>query len=346
MANVLVTGVGGVGGFATARSLLEHTNHDVIGIDMDSQAIAFKWLARGSVVPPARSDVWPDAMIDIVDRFDVDVVIPLVDEELVRLSTLRNRISSDVPFLAPRTEVLDLALDKYRLARYLSKQGANVPRTRLATETDGLEGQFPLIIKPRRGRGSRGVELLESIGDLDAYLSATDLEPNDLLLQEYIEGTEYTTSVVATEDDRLLAVVPKEVLVKRGNTVRGVTRRSSTIDRSCRDVFDALRPYGPMNVQQIRSEQTGEIYTIEVNPRFSSTACLTVAAGVNELDLLVRDALDEQVRTNGAFDTDLHMIRYTDQRFATEEELTEPVTDERSAQSSPSFPPQNSSKSS
>ena len=76
-----------------------------------------------------------------------------------------------------------------------------------------------------------------------------------------------------------------------------------------------------MNAQQIVDDETGVVYTIEINPRFSSTACLTVNAGVNELDLLIRDAVGEVVTAPPEFTPGIHLVRYTASLFVDENRL-------------------------
>lgn len=322
MVTVLVTGASGVGGSATVRTLQDRTDHEVVAVDMDPSPAALATAERMYTVPPATSDEWVSEMASLVDEFDVDAVVPLVEEELVRLADLRAAVPDDVAFVAPRDELVETATDKYLFSKLLEERGLAVPNTYLASNaSDVPSSDFPAMAKPRRGRGSNGVEYLEDSDDLWRLLASMERDLDDVIVQEYVEGTEYTTSVVVTSDDDLLSVVPKRVLEKRGNTYRGVTRFRSAVVRSCRDLFDELNPHGPLNAQQIVDEESGEAYVIEVNPRFSSTACLTVAAGVNELDLLVRDFCGESVAEPGDFTEGVHLVRHTNERFLTEERL-------------------------
>ncbi|WP_276302479.1 ATP-grasp domain-containing protein [Halorussus lipolyticus] len=319
MATVLVTGVGGVGGTATVQSLQRHSDHEVVGVDMDPDADGRYLVDRWTTVPAAEDADWPDAMAEAVAGFDADAVIVLVDEELAELARLRQKLDG-VPVVAPDQRTIDRSLDKYVLAEWLADQGLATPETELVSELDGLSSApFPAVVKPRRGRGSRGVERVDSASELDDYLTASDRLTDELVVQHRLDGTEYTTSVVATRDDRLLSVVPKEAIEKDGCTVRGVSRFEPRVISSCRRVHDALSPGGPVNVQQILDAE-GRPRTIEINPRFSSTACLTVAAGVNELDLLVRDALGESVATPGEFEDGVMLARYTDHVFVSEDD--------------------------
>lgn len=330
MVTVLLTGVGGAAGIGAVRSLNRTTDHEIVGVDMDPEAAGLFLADAAAQVPPATDDDWPDAMARVARRHAVDVVVPTVDEELPRLPELRSALP-EVGIVAPREAVIEVALDKYRTSRVLQATGHAVPRTWLGTAAAEIpDDAYPLIGKPRAGRGSRGVERLDTPADLDVFQTAAD-DPAAVVVQERIDGTEYTTSVVTTGDDRLLGTVPKEAIEKQGSTVRGVTREEPAVVESCCDIHDTLEPAGPINVQQIVDD--GTAYTIEINPRFSSTACLTVAAGVDELDLLVRDAAGEAVESTGEFEPGTHLIRYPDHVIVPQERL-EATTDEPRAEPS------------
>ena len=323
MATVLVTGVGGASGIGAVRALGETTTHDIVGVDMDPDAAGLYLADEGRPIPPANDDEWGPAMGRLIDEHGVDVVVPTVDEELAALDALPD----DVPVVAPRPEVVDVALDKYATYERLSEAGHAVPRTWLASEADAIpESAYPLIRKPRRGRGSRGIEQVATPADLDRALGATARPADEVLLQEFVAGTEFTSSIVATADDRLLGIVPKEAIEKRGSTVKGVTRSQEAVRAACQDLFETLSPRGPMNVQQIVDDD-GRPHTIEINPRFSSTACLTVKAGINELDLLIRDALGETVSCSTEYESGVYVLRYDNHVFVDQDQFRSQVSE-------------------
>ena len=131
-------------------------------------------------------------------------------------------------------------------------------------------------------------------------------------------GQEYTVSSVVGLGGPTLAVVPKEVMAKRGITQVGITRVVLEIDRLCRGIQDRLHADGPFNVQLIMSEN-GIPYVIEINPRYSTTVALTIAAGLNEVDVVIRHALGEPIEPL-IFQANLVMIRYHTQLYRLEAE--------------------------
>lgn len=320
MATVLVTGVGGACGSSMVESLKTTTSHTVIGVDMDPYAAGIQLADGGQSVPAATDPTWADAMATVVDEFDVDVVVPTVDEELKERDSLSAALGS-VPTVAPTQTVIEMAMDKYQTYQQLREAGHSVPNTWLATDAADIPAaEFPLIIKPRQGRGSRGIQRVETKKALATAIEQSSYAREELLCQAFVSGTEYTTSVVGTTTNRLLGIVPKEAVQKDGSTVIGATRTEPIVTRSCREIFETLNPAGPINVQQIVAED-GTPYTIEINPRFSSTSCLTVAAGVDEFDLLIRDALGESVAAPNGYESDRYILRYDGHLFADADEL-------------------------
>lgn len=317
---VLVTGAGGTGGMASIQALQRTTEFTVVGADMNPKAVGLYAADDAVVVPPATDDEWVERMHEHVADHDVDVVVPLVDEEVAQVADLR-AAAPDTAFVAPTAQFVETCLDKYRLMTELDATGITVPETWTVKEALDLDEQaYPLVLKPRTERGGRGVRIVESPDALRGELADATRTHKDLLVQEYVDGVEFTTSVVCTTGNDVLSVVPKEAVLKDRSTVHGVTRDAPAVVDSCQLIADLFEPAGPINVQQM-CDDDGVPHVIEINPRFSSSACLTVAAGVNELDLLIRDSLDLPHEAPNRFESDLHMLRYTDQLFVSDQNV-------------------------
>lgn len=275
---LLLTGAGGV----ALPSLAKHL-HDkgcrVLMADMDRYAAGLSCGDKGFVIPPGDSPEFALAIRHICETESVNVLVPLVDEELLPSQTLQ---SDSLHVLTPRREFVELCLDKFALMQRLAQEGISTPRTMLVSSASTTIDQ-PMILKPRRGRGSRGVVRVQSSAELAEALRRSSYSPSDLLLQEYIDGPEFTVSVVVWRDGEVQAVVPKQILAKHGVTQLAITRRHAQIDNLCRRIQMALRGDGPFNVQLRLHPSTGEPLPFEINPRFSTSVSLTMAAGIDEV---------------------------------------------------------------
>lgn len=276
---LLFTGGGGAGSEALDRLLSER--YEVHFADADI-------LARPATIVPARwhpiafaaaADFLASAQ-DLCRKLRVDVLIPGVDEELSILASASAQLGCEV--LLPPAEFVATHLDKLASNEQLRRQGVPVPYTTQLSAADSPS--FPCVVKPRRGRGSRGVAVVRSLEELRAHVLVSRRPAEDFVSQELLEGQEYTTTVVADRAARLAAIVPVRVAVKRGITLRAETEHDEAVMRACAAIHASHPVSGCYNVQLVKSAD-GLARPFEINPRISTTACLALAAGVDFIDL-------------------------------------------------------------
>jgi carbamoyl-phosphate synthase large subunit len=289
----------------------------VVATDIDPAAPGLYLADRGHLVPPGDSEAFLPRMRALCAEEGAVAIVPLVDEELIRAGELSG---DGLSVLLPRPEFVAACLDKYVLMRELERAGIGTPRTWLASERPcAPETAAPdgLVVKPRRGRGSRGVTVVESVRDVARAVAESGYAADELIVQERITGPEYTVSVVVWRDGAVQAVVPKEVLLKQGVTRYAVTRRHHEVARTCRAVQAAMRADGPFNVQ-LALDGAGRPRVFEINPRFSSTAALTAAAGVDEIAGLLRQAVSGGPRLTDEWREGVAMVRRWTDEFISE----------------------------
>jgi carbamoyl-phosphate synthase large subunit len=311
---VLLTGAGG----AALPALIDRLRgggYRVVAVDADANAAGLYLADRGYRIPFANDPEFVAVLRRVCRAEEVRALVPLVDEELLASAQLASELG--IALIGPCPAFIGLSLDKYALMKRMAAAGLPTPNTRLLNA--GLEGmQFPIILKPRVGRGSRGIKVLWNRGELDAYVESVQPDGQATLLQSYVQGVEYTVSVVAWRDGQVRAVVPKEVIDKRGITRIAITRRIDAIDLLCRAIQQRLRADGPFNVQLRLDPTDGTPLTFEINPRFSTTITLTQAAGVDELGSLVDMALGRETPSSAwEWKEGVTLIRRTVDSFIT-----------------------------
>lgn len=315
---VLMTGAGGAAIPGLVKKL-QNQGYRVLTADMNENAIGLYISDKGFLIPGGLAPGFLPAIREICRREKVDAVIPLVDEEL---STAVELEEEGIKVLLPRKKFIETCLDKHLLMKELEKAGIGAPGTRLAS--DGFEGLiYPIVVKPRVGRGSRGLGLVHSEDELVTFLQSSPYKPENLLLQEYIDGPEYTISVVVWRDGKVQAVVPKEIIHKQGITRLAVTKFNSKIDEICRLVQKHLNADGPFNVQLRLNKETGEPGIFEINPRFSTSVSLTVAAGIDEIGELLKQALTGMPSQIGPWREGVVLMRQTLDTFIDISEFNE-----------------------
>lgn len=123
------------------------------------------------------------------------------------IQTMLNHLG--VKFTGSDSSASWLGMDKWLSWEIFKKNRLPVPKTVLANKLTSL-GQFsiPAILKPRRGGSSLGVKLINSKKELSKNLQ-------DLLIQEYLIGREFTCAVVQTKNKLLALPVIEIKLVGR-----------------------------------------------------------------------------------------------------------------------------------
>lgn len=279
---VLFTGGGGAASEALARLLPPRWEPHFADANPDGRPAGVP-ASRWHHVPMAADPDFPERVRDLCVALDAELLVPGVDEELEGLAATRE--VWPCPVLLPAAVFVARHLDKGTSMDWLRARGVAVPPTTPAAETPSA---YPVIVKPRRGRGSRQVAVATSPAHLRALVEATARPWDDFIVQTRLDGLEYTVTVVADRLCRLRAVVPIRVEVKRGITLRATTEASSAVVDYVRAVHAADPVAGVFNVQLVVTEAGPQAF--EINPRISTTTCLALAAGVPFLDLFLDEA--------------------------------------------------------
>jgi carbamoyl-phosphate synthase large subunit len=313
---VLVTGAGGPAGVAVIRSLLARDDIDVFAADMDGWAAGLYLVPaeRRRLVEPGLSAGFADGVFDLCAADAIDVLVSTVDVELPALAARRDELAArcGTVLAAPSVETLAVALDKFLLAERCA--GAlRVPTTRLVGPEAAAEPWvFPVIVKPRRGAGSRGVRLVADVGAQGA--------DDSLIVQEHLPGDEYSVDVLAAADGSVVAAVPRSrTRVDSGVSIAGRTMKSDELESTAAAAARAIGLVGVANVQ-LRYDLHGVPALLEINPRFPGAMPLTIAAGVDMPSLAVDLALGRDIPARVDF-VEIANVRYLEDVFVPTSEI-------------------------
>jgi carbamoyl-phosphate synthase large subunit len=318
---VLITGGGGpaVPGMIEALQL---KGFRVVTVDMMEFAAGYFFSDAAYVVPAGNAPGFFDRMSEICDKESVDAIVSVVDEELSHVAAFE---SQGIAVIQPQKHFIELALDKYACMKELRSHGISAPETWLINEIPEY-AKYPLFLKPRTGRGSRGCLKVEDQAQLERFLETKVEDVSTYIAQRCINGLEYTVSVVVWRDGIVNAVVPKEIISKIGVTRAAVTRESYAIDELCRTIQSKLKANGPFNVQLILDDM-GVPWVFEINPRLSTSTTLTCAAGVDELGNLVSQALFGDLPLTWSWKPGIVLIRKSADHFLTESDYSSVAVD-------------------
>jgi carbamoyl-phosphate synthase large subunit len=275
---ILFTGSGGAGSEALWRILNKKYTlffADAVPDSIDN-TIPFNSRIK---IEFANSENYLQSVESACDKYKIDLIVPGVDEELIQFDYFVNKGFPDI--LLPDKDFVRLMLDKYTCAKSIKSTGLNSPKTSTLDMVD--EMHFPLVVKPKLGRGSRGVRVVNSLLELNAYKILYRTNEKDLILQELAIGVEYTVLVSANKGGYLNAIIPVQVEQKKGITIRAKIDMNNLIIEYVKKFHSHYKTTGIYNIQCILSK-SGVVSPFEVNPRVSTTFCLSVAAGFDPFE--------------------------------------------------------------
>jgi carbamoyl-phosphate synthase large subunit len=271
---VLVTGVGGPAGRATA-TFLRQRGINVIGTDIRHVEEVCDTFHR---VPRGDDPSFTDAILSLVSRERPVLLIPTVSEELPTVSRLRHRLRAlGVQVFISEPAVVDLANDKFDTVTQLKELRIPVPETLILSGRHGVTeaGEslgYPFLVKPRVGRGGRGVVVYQQASD--AVLE----QRTDVVCQEFMPGEECDLNLFAYPAGHVktIAVLQKtrmkQGIVGNALSVQRVIRRDMA-ELGIR-VTRTLKLEGP-NSMKARRDRNGVPRILAIDPLVGSSMMMT-----------------------------------------------------------------------
>lgn len=308
--NILLTSVGRrvelVQAFRQAYREL-NIGGNIIGSDINPLAPALQIVDKPYIVPPNASDDYIDALLTICLKEEINLIFPLIDPDIPRLSQARELLEGTAAKLVVVTErAVEIASDKWRTYQFFSDLGIPTPRTWLPGQVPhGVT--FPLFIKPRFGSASQDTFKIRNKSELD-FFSGYVQNP---IIQEYLPGSEVTNDILCNLDGNVLSVVSRQRLeVRGGEVVKGVTMYDATITSHCVTIAQQLPAIGPVTIQCITKDAMP--FFTEINARFGGGVPLSIAAGVNGPKILLAlfAGVEIEIPSVGEFKTGLFVSRF------------------------------------
>lgn len=270
----------------------------IIGTDMQLSAPALSVADIVKQVPAVYSDDYISQILAICREYNADVVISLNDLELPVLSKNKQLFEDmGIKLVVSSQEVIDICFDKYKTANYILSLGLKTPKTFIDYEEalDAIKNgelEFPLVLKPRWGSGSIGIEFVDDLDEMEivynllhkkikkTILSTVSQGDDYILIQEKISGPEYGLDIMNDLCSRNVAVSVKQKLAMRaGETDKAVTVDNVDIRNIGKIIGSELKHIGNLDCDIL--EKDGEYYVLELNPRFGGGYPFSYEAGVN-----------------------------------------------------------------
>lgn len=290
----------------------------IVAADASELAPALYFADINEIVPRiSDNDGYIKAIVNICRNFNISLIVPTIDTELLLLSERKAEIEeTGAKVLISDERVTKICRDKKNTQEFLEQNGFLVPHMLGEEELKKPEKlSYPLFIKPRDGSSSINAFQVHNAEELGMYLKLIE----NPIVQEYIEGTEYTIDAFLDFESNLITAVPRvRIATRSGEIAKGVIKKDREIIEDIRKLMDKLKPIGHITVQCKKTKRGIEY--IEINPRFGGGAPMSIMAGADSCENLYRLLRGEKLKYTEKYRENLTFLRF-DQSIMLNEEM-------------------------
>jgi len=291
MIRVAVTGPSGDAGHGIVLGLRESVLPVFfLGLDFRACYAGQRYCDAAEQMPPVDSIDYLPALMAVLQRYRIDYLLCGIDSEVPVLARHAATIleATGCRVLVPDPEFVETCSDKFLTAEWLHSLGISAPKTWrgdcfLAAMQAGEIESFPLILKPRKGHSSIGVRCISSQAELEAMKPLID---DHVCIQEHLPGQEYTCGLLYDAEGNLRDWLVTRRELSGGRTMIADVCHDPVMDQFIRDFGTRVFARGAINLQ-LRLDAAGRPAIFEINPRFSGSTIMRLAAGYNDAARLI-----------------------------------------------------------
>jgi len=312
---VLITSVGSGVGYGVLYSLRQAKRpYRIIGANAVAVAAGNFRCDTVYHLPSAhQAEKYRAGLLAILGKERPHLLIPGHDMELPLLAAWREDIERDIgtQVLVSSPQVIQVCNDKYESARFFGERFVTTAITPEQICRLVADCGFPLMVKPRQGYASRGVQVVFNMAELDAALNRSN---EALIVQEFLPPTgwnkakqdltrqdiyddsrlrqeeEYSVQVLVGRTGQVLGLFSSRNSLWHGVPFTVETYRDPILEREVLAMTQQLTQIGligPCNFQA-RKTAAGEYRFFEVNARFTGITPVRADMSFNECDASYR----------------------------------------------------------
>ena len=283
-----------------------HGSGKVIATDMQINAPALVDADVAIKVDSIYHPGYVDQIITICKDYDIGLLISLNDLELPIIAKQKHRIEKmGVKVVVSDINVIDICFDKWKTTQFIKEIGLATPKTFIdinkALEAVAAGDMlFAVVVKPRWGSASIGIEFVDSKEELLMAYQLLDIRlrksilanasnadaDHTILIQEKINGQEYGMDVLNNLSGKFVKAFSKKKLAMRaGETDKSVSVENKALSDIGKILGEKLGHIGNLDCDIF--ETGNRYYILELNPRFGGGYPFTYEAGADFAAVLI-----------------------------------------------------------
>lgn len=287
----------------------------VIATDCSNLAPAVYEADKFYLVPRITAPDYIDTVLDICEKEQIDGVFSLIDPELSMLAKERARFEEigTTPIVS-EYDLVETCFNKYKMYELLKKM--NIPTAKCYLGMDEFkkaltagEITYPVFVKPVCGSASMHINKVSSDEELEGLFHMYD----DLMIQEFMDGTEYGADVyIDMISGKVTSLFVKEkIKMRAGETDKSVSIKDGALFEQIVRFAEEAGFRGMIDIDIFKIGDT--YYFSEVNPRFGGGYPHAYECGVNMPKQVLKNlAGDENTVEIGNYKTGICMMKYNE----------------------------------
>lgn len=248
-------------------------------------------------------------LVNILTHHPFEVFIPVDDATLEVVMSHRVELDSLTRMALPPVESYRIAVDKGLTVQAAYEAGLTCPPTIFPNNKEDALAQadklqYPLVIKPRKSSGARGITFVNSKEELAEKYQSVQARYLNLIIQEYIPPVaKYSVCLLFDRRSRLKAsFVQKQIRHYPEDIGTSVVQEGVYFPELVGQALLLMEKLPWFGVAELEFliDKEGHSFFLEINPRFWGSLYNAILAGVDFPWLLYLLARDKEVA--GIFD--------------------------------------------
>jgi len=308
-------------GVGVAKSLKEwNRDISIVGLAYDAMepGVYMKWLIEKSYLMPYPSqgaDAFIDRLLYIKSSYGLDAVIPTLDAELPIYIEYADRLKElGIANFLPTKEQFRLR-SKERLKEVADRIGVKAPRTFTVVDYKGLqealsEVGYPAMVKGLFYKAYKVYNYQEAVEKFNLIVAEWGYP---VLVQQVVSGEELNLVGVGDGEGGHFGFlnIKKLWITQLGKIWTGVTIKNPKMLEAAENFVKEFKWRGAFELECIYTPE-GDIYLIEINPRFPAWVYFSTGAGINLPARLLQAALGEEPSRDWNYEVGKLYVRFTD----------------------------------
>lgn len=287
----------------------------VIATDCSKLAPALYEADKYYIVPRIDDENYINTLLEICEKEKIAGIISLIDPELSLLAKNKALFESiGSKLILSDYEITDMCFDKMKMYHFLKGNGFKTAKSYIDKNSflHDLENgviNFPVFVKPVRGSASININRVSNRKQLNVLLDLYD----DLMIQEYLDGTEYGADVyIDMLSGEPAAIFAKEkIKMRAGETDKAVSVKDPALFDFILRLVKTANFKGIIDIDIFKVN--GEYFLSEVNPRFGGGYPHAYECGVNFPQMIINNLHGTENKQNiGEYPEGRYMMKYNE----------------------------------